>query len=58
MGYKYCNYNNSKYVEQCLTSVINQNYKKVEIIVVDDNSTDNSLEIIIDNKKLLISKKI
>ena len=40
------NYNNSKYVDECLTSVINQNYTKVEIIVVDDNSSDNSLEIL------------
>ena len=40
------NYNNSKYVDQCLTSVINQNYKKIEIVVVDDNSSDNSLEIL------------
>ena len=38
------NYNNSKCIEKCLTSVINQNYKKIEIIVVDDNSSDNSLE--------------
>ena len=29
------NYNNSKCIDQCLTSVINQNYKKIEIIVVD-----------------------
>ena len=26
------NYNNSKCIDQCLTSVINQNYKKIEII--------------------------
>ncbi len=40
------NYNNSKYIDECLTSVINQNYQKIEIIVVDDNSSDNSLEIL------------
>jgi len=40
------NYNNSKCIDQCLTSVINQNYKRVEIIVVDDNSSDNSLQIL------------
>ena len=40
------NYNNSKYIDQCLESVINQNYKKIEIVVVDDNSTDNSLEVL------------
>ena len=37
------NYNNSKYVRQCLKSTINQNYKKIEIIVDDDNSSDNLL---------------
>ena len=40
------NYNNSKYIDECLSSVINQSYKKIEIIVVDDNSSDNSLEIL------------
>ena len=40
------NYNNSKYIDQCLESVINQNYKKIEIVVVDDNSSDNSLEVL------------
>jgi len=40
------NYNNLKYIDQCLESVINQNYKKIEIIVVDDNSSDNSLEVL------------
>ena len=54
------NYNNSQYIDQCLTSVINQNYKKIEIIVVDDNSSDNSLEILnnyADQIKLKIKKK-
>ena len=40
------NYNNSKYIDQCLESEINQNYKKIEIVVVDDNSTDNSLKVL------------
>jgi glycosyltransferase involved in cell wall biosynthesis len=30
------NYNNSKYIDQCLESEINQNYKKIEIVVVDE----------------------
>ena len=53
------NYNNSQYIDQCLTSVINQNYKKIEIIVVDDNSSDNSLEILNNytNQIKLIKKK-
>ena len=53
------NYNNSKYIDQCLISAINQNYKKIEIIVVDDNSSDNSLEILnkYTNQIKLIKKK-
>lgn len=35
-------YNVEKYLRQCLDSVINQDYKDIEIIIVDDESTDNS----------------
>lgn len=38
-------YNTSKYLEKCLNSLINQTYKEIEIIVVNDGSIDNSLEI-------------
>src|SRR5690606_23236276 len=38
-------YNKAPYLEQCLNSVINQTYKNLEIIIIDDGSTDNSLEI-------------
>ena len=40
------NHNNSKYIDQCLESEINQNYKKIEIVVVNGNSTDNSLKVL------------
>lgn len=40
------NYNNSKYIEYCLDSLINQSYKNIEIIIVDDCSTDNSINVI------------
>ena len=38
-------YNVEKYVEKCLESLILQSYKDLEIIVVDDGSTDSSSEI-------------
>ena len=39
-------YNKEKYLHQCLDSIVNQTLKDIEIILVDDGSTDNSLEII------------
>lgn len=38
-------YNIEKYLSECITSVVNQNYKNLEIILVDDGSTDKSSEI-------------
>lgn len=35
-------YNAEKFLEQCLSSVINQSYQNLEIILVNDGSTDNS----------------
>lgn len=39
-------YNVEKYLEECLCSVINQTLKEIEIICVNDGSTDNSLKIL------------
>lgn len=39
-------YNSSMYLKECIDSIINQTYKNLEIIIVDDKSTDNSVEII------------
>lgn len=35
-------YNVEKYLERCINSIINQTYKNIEIILVNDGSTDNS----------------
>ena len=39
-------YNVAEYLPQCLDSVIEQTLKDIEIICVNDGSSDNSLEII------------
>ena len=40
------NYNNSNFIEECINSLDSQTYKNVEIIFFDDNSKDNSLDVI------------
>lgn len=40
------NYNFSKSLPSCLTSIVSQKYKVKDVIIVDNHSTDNSLEII------------
>ena len=38
-------YNVEKYLKRCIKSIINQTYKNIEIILVNDGSTDNSYRI-------------
>jgi len=39
-------HNSEKFLEECIESALNQTYQDIEIIAVDDGSTDNSLEIL------------
>lgn len=39
-------YNHENYIEQCLRSIFNQTYRNIELIVLDDGSTDSSNKII------------
>lgn len=39
-------YNSEAYIHQCLESIINQTFKNFEVILVDDGSTDGSLDIL------------
>ena len=38
-------YNVEDYIEDCIKSLINQNYKNIEIILINDGSSDLSEEI-------------
>jgi len=49
-------YNGEKHIEQCLVSATNQTYKNIEIIIIDDASTDNTWNII--NQYAVTDKRI
>lgn len=38
-------YNREKFLDRCISSIINQTYSNIEVILIDDGSTDNSLQI-------------
>lgn len=48
------NFNNSRFLPTCIDSIICQNHKNWEVIIVDDASIDNSIEVI---KKLIKEDK-
>ncbi len=53
------NYNNAKYIEEAINSILSQTYSNWELIIVDDCSTDNSIQIItpyLKNKKIKLLK--
>ena len=44
-------YNVEKYIEKCLESLVNQTLEDIELIIVNDGSTDNSENIILQYKE-------
>lgn len=38
-------YNVEKYIEKCLDSILSQTYSNYEVVIVNDGSTDKTLEI-------------
>lgn len=48
-------YGVEKYIKQCLESVINQSYKNLEIIIINDGTEDDSMKIV---EKYLSDKRI
>lgn len=49
-------YNVEKYIKNCIKSVLQQEYKDYELILVNDGSTDSSLEIC--NKYAVVDNRI
>ena len=50
-------YNVEEYIKECLDSVMNQTYKDYEVIVVNDGTKDNSMEIVKDYDVKIINQK-
>lgn len=55
IGIVICNYNKSAYVVKCIESVLASNYQNFDIYVVDNASTDNSVEAIKENYKDIVT---
>lgn len=51
------NYNGKKYIKECLDSIGRQTYKDIKVIVVDNASSDESLQILETYKDLILLKR-
>ena len=51
------NYNGMKYIKECIDSVYRQTYKDIKIVVVDNASSDGSLQILETYKDLVLIKR-
>ncbi|WP_099190552.1 glycosyltransferase family 2 protein [Tepidibacter mesophilus] len=52
------NYNGKNYLKECLNSLLKQSFDKFEIIIIDNDSKDGSIEYLKDNYKNIIVKKL
>ena len=41
-----CTYNAEKYIEDTLQSIVDQSYTAIEILILDNNSSDHTLDIL------------
>ena len=39
-------YNNAEYILETINNILDQSYKNLELIVVDDKSTDNTVDVV------------
>ena len=55
-------YNVDKYLERCIQSILNQKYSNFELILINDGSTDNSINIfnkyVANNKNIILIDKL
>lgn len=49
-------YNGEKFLDRCFKCMLKQTYKDIEIIIINDGSTDNSENIILEYKKIIEKK--
>ncbi len=54
-------YNVAPYIEECIQSVMNQTYKNLEVLIVDDCGTDNSMDLVfrmLGNQEVVVRQNI